>query len=203
MEVRMPFEIFRDTDGSPLDAGYIYIGAENQDPIANPVQVFWNAALTIQVAQPIRTLGGYPARSGAPGKLFTASNYSITVKNAKGVLISSVLSAGGTTEIDLASTASTTKGSGMVGHDDTKVYAARHGRCVPEPVQGHHQRPVGSSQGRLRLRPRLRRGYGGMGHQGRDGPMHRPGGAVEGRAGGDDRLQGLLQWVVGGHLHVL
>ena len=83
--VTPPFDLFTDDDGQPLDAGYIYIGIANMNPVSNPVAVYWDAALTIPAAQPVRTINGFPSRSGSPGRLFVGSNYSITVKDKKGV----------------------------------------------------------------------------------------------------------------------
>jgi hypothetical protein len=54
-QVTGPYPIFTDLDGSPLDDGYLYIGAINDDPEQNPIQVFWDANLTIPATQPIRT----------------------------------------------------------------------------------------------------------------------------------------------------
>lgn len=53
-----PFEYFTDTNGDPLDDGYIYVGVANLDPETNPISVFYDSALTIPVAQPIRTVAG-------------------------------------------------------------------------------------------------------------------------------------------------
>lgn len=91
-EIVAPFQTFRDVDGTPLDAGYIYIGVNNLEPIANPLTVYWDAEMTIQADQPIRTIGGYPSRAGSPAKIFTNADYSITVKNSNGTLVPSILS---------------------------------------------------------------------------------------------------------------
>ena len=123
-EIRTPFEIFRDTDGTPLDGGYVYIGIENQEPITHPASVFWDAALTIAAAQPIRTIGGYPVRAGAPAQVYVAGNYSITVKNKNGELVATLLSAG-TLEALLAAVG----GAGLVGYDEDEVY--------PDGTVGH------------------------------------------------------------------
>lgn len=91
-EISPPFKIFTSLSGTPLENGSIYIGVANQNPEVNPVQVFWDSALTIPAAQPIRTLGGYPARNGSPARLYCSGNYSITVKNKKGALVYSASS---------------------------------------------------------------------------------------------------------------
>ncbi len=82
LSVTAPFQVFTDIDGSPLDSGYIYIGTVNLDPVANQISVYWDSALTIPAAQPIRTINGYPARAGAPANIFVdAAAYSIRVLN--------------------------------------------------------------------------------------------------------------------------
>lgn len=88
-----PFSVFTDVDGNPLEDGYVYVGSPNLNPLANPIQVYWDAALTVPAAQPIRTIGGYLANSGTPGRLYAGSNYSILVKNKNGSLIYSNLDA--------------------------------------------------------------------------------------------------------------
>jgi hypothetical protein len=79
-EVRAPFQFFTDTDGNALESGYIYIGVEHLNPLASPLQSYWDSALTIQ-AYNVRTVSGYPAYGGSPGRLYVSGNYSILVKN--------------------------------------------------------------------------------------------------------------------------
>lgn len=87
LSVSPPFPIFTDTDGQPLENGYVWIGTANLNPITNPVAVFWDAALTQPAAQPIRTLNGYPSNAGTPGRLYVASDYSIQVQNKNGSVV--------------------------------------------------------------------------------------------------------------------
>jgi hypothetical protein len=87
LSIQPTFPIFTETDGLPLENGYIWIGAANLDPQGNPINVYWDAALTIQAAQPIRTLNGYPSRSGTPARIYVNSDYSIRVQNSKGSLV--------------------------------------------------------------------------------------------------------------------
>jgi hypothetical protein len=82
-QVTGPYPIFTDLDGSPLDDGYLYIGDQNDDPETNPIQVYWDSALTIPATQPIRTNSGYAWRNGSPGLLYTAGAFSITIRNKK------------------------------------------------------------------------------------------------------------------------
>lgn len=93
--IQPTYPIFTDIDGQPLDNGYIWIGTANLNPITNPINVYWDAALTQLATQPIRTLGGYPSRNGTPARLYTNGNYSIQVQNRNG---SVVYSAPGATE---------------------------------------------------------------------------------------------------------
>jgi hypothetical protein len=82
-QVTGPYPIFTDLDGTPLDDGYLYIGEINQDPEQNPIQVFWDANLTIAATQPIRTSNGYAYRNGTPALLYTAGEFSITIRNKR------------------------------------------------------------------------------------------------------------------------
>jgi hypothetical protein len=82
-QVTGPYPIFTDLDGTPLDDGYLYIGAINDDPETNPIQVYWDANLTIPASQPIRTNSGYAYRNGTPALLYTAGAFSITIRNKR------------------------------------------------------------------------------------------------------------------------
>jgi len=88
-----PFSLFVDAAGEPLSSGFVYIGTANQDPVTNPIAVFSDAALSVSVAQPIRTLAGVPVVSGTPINLFVAGNYSMTVKDRNNVQVYTVPSA--------------------------------------------------------------------------------------------------------------
>ncbi len=93
LSISAPFPTFSDADGDPLDSGYIYIGAANQNPVTNPITVYWDAALTIPAAQPIRTSGGYPQYNGTAANLYVNSDYSIRVTNKNGTLVYSAAAA--------------------------------------------------------------------------------------------------------------
>ena len=82
-QVTGPYPIFTDLDGTPLDDGYLYIGAINDDPETNPIQVFWDANLTIPATQPIRTNNGYAYRNGTPALLYAGGEFSITIRNKR------------------------------------------------------------------------------------------------------------------------
>lgn len=91
LEVTPPFPVFSDIDGQPLENGYIWIGTANLNPQTNPINVYWDSALTISATQPIRTLGGYPSNSGTPARLYVNADYSIRVMNRNGSTIYSSL----------------------------------------------------------------------------------------------------------------
>jgi hypothetical protein len=82
--IQPTFPNFSGADGLPLENGYIWIGAANLDPQVNPINVYWDAALTISAPQPIRTLNGYASRSGTPANVYVNSDYSIRVQDSKG-----------------------------------------------------------------------------------------------------------------------
>ena len=93
-QVTFPFEQFLDTSGNPLDNGYVYVGTANQNPETNPIAIYWDAALTIPAAQPIRTINGYLSNSGTPARLYTSpSIFSITVRDKTQAIVASALDA--------------------------------------------------------------------------------------------------------------
>jgi hypothetical protein len=87
LSIQPTYPIFTDIDGQPIEDGFLWIGQANLDPQGNPINVYWDAALTIPAAQPIRTLAGYPANSGTPARLYVNSDYSIRVMNKNGSVV--------------------------------------------------------------------------------------------------------------------
>jgi hypothetical protein len=87
LSIQPPYPAFADVDGQPLDNGYVWVGVANLNPQVNPIAVFWDSALTIAAPQPIRTLNGYPSRSGTPARFYAGSDYSIQVLDSKGSLV--------------------------------------------------------------------------------------------------------------------
>jgi hypothetical protein len=75
------YAVFFDGAGDPLDAGYVYIGLENQDAITATRQVYWDPGFTIIASQPLRTSGGYIVNNGTPANVYVGSGYSIIVKD--------------------------------------------------------------------------------------------------------------------------
>lgn len=89
--ISSPFPVFTDTDGLPLENGYIDIGDAGLNPLSNPRQAYWDEALTMPATN-IRTTRGYPARNGAAGFLYAApGDFSILVRNKNNVVILSNL----------------------------------------------------------------------------------------------------------------
>jgi hypothetical protein len=87
LSINPPYPAFAGADGLPLENGYIWIGVVNLNPVVNPIAVYWDAALTIPAAQPIRTLNGYPVYQGTPSRFYAGSDYSIQVLDSKGSVV--------------------------------------------------------------------------------------------------------------------
>jgi hypothetical protein len=82
------YPIFVATDATALEGGFIYMGQAYQDPEQAPIAVFWDDALTIPAAQPLRTSGGVIVRDGTPSEVFSASEtYSIRVRDRSGAVV--------------------------------------------------------------------------------------------------------------------
>jgi hypothetical protein len=89
--VQPPYPLFTDTAGQPLDNGYVWVGEANLAPQTNPISVYWDADLTQQASQPLRTSGGYIVNAGTPAVIYTEIDYSILVQNSKGNTVYSAL----------------------------------------------------------------------------------------------------------------
>lgn len=88
LSIQVPYPVFYDRDGQPLDNGNIYIGVANLDPVTNPLQVYYDDALTITASQPLVTSGGYVYRNGTPTQLYVdATDFSITVNDSKNLFV--------------------------------------------------------------------------------------------------------------------
>ena len=87
LQVKPPYEIFTDTNGDPLENGYVWIGEINQNPITHPLSVTWDADGLYPASQPIRTLNGYLSRNGTPSNIFIdtveSSSYSMIIKDKR------------------------------------------------------------------------------------------------------------------------
>lgn len=107
-----PYEQYFDADGSPLDEGYLFFGAENDNPETAPIAVYWDEAGTQPAAQPIRTLNGYPARAGTPASIYCNTAYSVTLRNRRRALIAYRASQ----TSDLLRLGDPTQGAALVGY---------------------------------------------------------------------------------------
>jgi len=87
LSINPPYPAFAGADGQPLDNGYIWVGTVNLNPVTNPIAAYWDSALTILAAQPIRTLNGYPVYQGTPSRFYVGSDYSIQVLDSKGSVV--------------------------------------------------------------------------------------------------------------------
>jgi hypothetical protein len=88
LSIQVPFPVFQDRDGQPLDNGYVWIGVPNLPPQTNPVNVYFDEALTILAPQPLRTINGYISRFGSPAQVYIDGvNFSILVQDSKGSMV--------------------------------------------------------------------------------------------------------------------
>ena len=88
LSIQVPFPVFQGRDGQPLENGYVWIGEPNLNPQTNPVVAYFDAALTIPAAQPLRTLNGYISRAGTPAQIYVDGvNFSILVQDGKGSMV--------------------------------------------------------------------------------------------------------------------
>lgn len=134
----LPFAKYFDLDGLPLDGGSIYIGQPQQNPETAPITAYWDAAGTQPALQPIKTVNGFIVHNGAIANLYTAGEYSITVRNRRGELVcyapsSYDFDSGAILRKDLADSATTGKGAALIGFDATtldQVLKSRLGRVV-------------------------------------------------------------------------
>lgn len=93
-----PYKVFYDTDRTPLENGYIWIGESGKDPETNAIFAYSDSERTRVLSQPIRTQAGLPVdNNGSPVKIYPANDrWSITVKNKNSVRVHTVLTNGET-----------------------------------------------------------------------------------------------------------
>lgn len=135
-QVESVYPIFNNTDGSPLEDGYIYVGMYGLNPeiLVNQLSVYWDESLTIPAAQPIRILGGYPVNTGTPGRLFVSeTQYSLTVRNKNSTLVHSELSVDdpeSTLRADFANTSNLAKGAALVGQSIQVITSKANAKTI-------------------------------------------------------------------------
>ena len=82
-----PYPVFTGRDGKPLDSGFLYFGKAGLNPETHPVPVYYDINKTLPVAQPVRTMHGYPMRQGSPTLIYADEDYSVTVRDKSGSLV--------------------------------------------------------------------------------------------------------------------
>jgi len=88
LSIEVPFPVFQDRDGQPLENGYVWLGVANLNPQTNPVIAYFNKSLTIPAAQPLRTINGYISNAGTPAQVYVDGvNFSILVQDSKGSMV--------------------------------------------------------------------------------------------------------------------
>lgn len=88
LSVEVPFPVFYDRAGEPLENGYVWIGQANLNPQTNPIQVYFDRNLTQPAAQPLRTLAGYISNAGTPAQVYVdAASFSILVQDKNGTMV--------------------------------------------------------------------------------------------------------------------
>jgi len=117
-QVASPFQQFFASDGTPLEAGSIYVGVAGMNPQTSPVSVYWDEAGTIPAAQPLRTSAGYIVRNGSPARVYLSEDdYSLLALDSKGrvVFTESSVTSISTLRGDLADTSDMAKGDALIG----------------------------------------------------------------------------------------
>lgn len=116
LQVASPFQQFFSRSGAPLDNGFVYVGTANLNPETNPLTVYFDDALTIPAAQPLRTSNGYIVRNGSPARVYTSQeDFSLTVREKNKVLVFTVADA--TALSNLATQLASGSGSSLVGYN--------------------------------------------------------------------------------------
>ena len=69
---------FVDAAGTPIVNGKIYIGVQNSDPVANPITIYSDRALTIPIANPQLT----DSDGRSVNKIWIPGDYSLRVDNS-------------------------------------------------------------------------------------------------------------------------
>jgi hypothetical protein len=91
-KVTDPYIFLSDRRGNALESGHVYIGAAGQNPQSNPIQAYADEDFLIPLAQPIRTLAGYPVNGNSPTQVFVnADDYSMVVRDKRDTLVLSSL----------------------------------------------------------------------------------------------------------------
>lgn len=142
LAVLNPVPNFFDLDGTPLSDGFLYFGTANQNPVTVPTTVYWDAAGTQPVAQPVRTINGFPSRTGTPAIIYASADFSLLVLNKRGQSVlygansadfgnGASIAATAAAQVallrtDLANFSDTTKGDLLIGAKRSETGSVEH-----------------------------------------------------------------------------
>lgn len=77
-----------DSAGRPLDNGKIFFGEPNKDPEFYPINIYYDKAMTIAAAQPVRTKGGFMDANGDMIEVYANElTYSVKVLDGYGIQV--------------------------------------------------------------------------------------------------------------------
>lgn len=114
--IKNPIAQFFTLDGDPLDNGSVYIGIPGLNPETNPVAIYWDRDGLVPAINPAKTSRGFVENNGSPARLYIDNlDYSVTVKDSKGLIVYSSLSVTAETIGALAGTT----GAANIGFDNT------------------------------------------------------------------------------------
>lgn len=83
-----PYAYLVDTQGTALDDGLIYVGVANENPVTNPIDLFYDADLTVAAPNPVPTINGFAVQSGSPTCVYAReANYSLKIVDKNGVQV--------------------------------------------------------------------------------------------------------------------
>jgi len=92
-------QTWEDVDGAPLVNAKIYVGVQNQDPVANPITIYSDRAFTNPIDNP-QTTNAY---GRAVSKIWVPGKYSIQVNDSAGNQVYSSLDSGGDAALGVSS----------------------------------------------------------------------------------------------------
>lgn len=113
--IEYPREYMADGRALPLENGDVYIGEAHQDPQVHPIQVFWDAAMTVPAAQPLEVSGGYVMNGGSRADFYIAeTEYSMRLRDRHGVQVDYIAS--------VPNGLTGGEGAGFVGFSQNGIY---------------------------------------------------------------------------------
>lgn len=146
LRIANPFPVYFDRYGRSLTGGALYIGVDGDNPETNPIDVFFDEALTVSATQPIDIIGGLACNDGNPAQLYVAETaYSIRTRDADGAevfyLASAVFDANLYQPLDsdltaIAALSTTAFGRGLLALASGAALRAYAGVVDPLPIAG-------------------------------------------------------------------